>query len=71
MVATFNGNTSATFISCCSPTNVSEETVLIAFYNELSSRVRTIPKNNVLLTGGEMNAQISKKVNHKFSLHMS
>ena len=37
MVATFNGNPSATIISCYSPTNVSEETDLIVFYNELSS----------------------------------
>ena len=44
MVATFNGNPSTTIISCSSPTNVSEETNLITFYNELSSLVRSIPK---------------------------
>ena len=71
MVATFNGNPSATIISCYSPTNVSEETDLIAFYNELSSLVRSIPKHNVLVIGGDMNAQIGKNVNHKFSLHTS
>ena len=69
MVATFNGNPSATIISCYSPTNFGEETDLIAFYNELSSLVRSIPKHNVLLIGGDMNAQIGKNVNHKFSLH--
>ena len=37
MVATFNGNPRATIISCYSPTNVSEETEFIAFYDELSS----------------------------------
>ena len=31
MLATFNGNRSATIVSCYSPTNVSEETELIAF----------------------------------------
>ena len=31
MVATFNGNPSATIIFCYSPTNVNEETDLIAF----------------------------------------
>ena len=36
MVAAFNGNPSATIISCYSPTNVSEETDRIAFYNVLS-----------------------------------
>ena len=63
MVATFNSN----LISCYSPTNVSEEMDLIAFYNELSSLVRSIPKHNVLVIGGGMNAQISKNIN-KFGL---
>ena len=71
MVAIFNGNTSATIISCYNPTNVSEETELIAFYDELSSLVRSIPKHNVLVIGGDMNVQIGKKVHHKFSLHNS
>ena len=70
-VATFNGNPSATIIFCYSPTNVSEETDLIAFYSEISSLVRSIPKHNVLVIGGDMNAQIGKNVNHKFSLHNS
>ena len=56
MVAIFNGNPSATIISCNNPTNVSEETKLIAFYDELSSLVRSIPKHNVLVIGGNMNA---------------
>ena len=70
MVATFNGNPSATII-CYSPTNVSEETNLIAFYDELSSLVRSIFKHNVLVIEGDMNALIGKNVNHKFSLHNS
>ena len=60
MAVTFNGNPRATIISCYSPTNVSEETELIAFYDELSSLVRSIPKQNVLVIGGDMNAQIGK-----------
>ena len=70
MVATFNGNPRTTIISCYSPTNVSEETELIAFYDELSSLVHSIPKHNVLVIGGNMNALIGKNRNHKFSLHM-
>ena len=66
MVGTFNDNPSATIISCYSPTNISEETNLIAFYNELSSLVRNIPKHNVLVISGDMNAKIGKNVNHKF-----
>ena len=71
MVATFNGNPSATIISSYSPTNISEETDFIAFYDELSSLVRSIPKHNVLVIGGDMNAQIGKNVNQKSSLHNS
>ena len=70
MVATFNGNHRAKII-CHSTTNVSEETGLIIFYNELSSLVRSIPKHNVLVIGGDMNAKIGENVNHKFSLHNS
>ena len=61
MAATFNGNPRATIISCYSPTNVSEETELVAFYDELSSLVRSIPKHSVLVIG--------KNRNNKYSLH--
>ena len=50
MAATFNGNPRATIVSCYSPTNVSKETKL----------VRSIPKHNLLVIGGDMNAQIGK-----------
>ena len=56
IAATFNGNPRATII-CYSPTNVSEETELVTFYDELSSLVRSIPKHNVLVIGRDMNAQ--------------
>ena len=68
MVVTFNGNPRATIISCYSPTNVSEETELIAFYDKLSSLVRSIPKDNVLVICGEMNAQIGEKGDNKYNL---
>ena len=58
MAADFNGNPCATIISSYSPTNVSEETDLIAFCNELSSFVRSILKHNVLVIDGDVNAQI-------------
>ena len=69
MAATFNGNPRATIISCYSPTNVSEETELVTFYNELSSLVRSIPKHNLLVIGGDINAQIGKNRNNKYSQH--
>ena len=67
--ATFNGNPRATIISCYGPTNVSEETEQVTLYDELSSLVRNIPKHNVLVIGGDMNAQIGKNGNKKYSLH--
>ena len=60
LAATFNGNPRATIISCNSPTNVSEETELVAFYDELFSLVLSIPKHKLLVIGGDMNAQIGK-----------
>ena len=65
----FNGNLRTTIISCYSSTNVSEETELVAFYDELSSLVRSILKHNVLVIGGDMNAQIGKNGNNRYSLH--
>ena len=69
MVATFNGNPRVTIISCNSPTN--EETELIAFYDVLSSLVRSISKHIVLVISGDMNAQIGKNRNHEYSQHNS
>ena len=71
MVGTLNSDPSTTIISSYSCTNASEEKDLIAFYNELSSLIRFIPKHNVLVIGEDMNALISKNVNHKLSLHNS
>ena len=71
IVDTFNSNRRATIIFWNSPTNVSEETELITFYDELSSLVRSILKHNILVIGGDMNAQIGKNRNHKFSRHNS
>ena len=60
MVAKFNGNTCTAIVSCYSPTNASEETDFITFYNELSSLIRCILKHKVLIIGGDMNTQIGK-----------
>ena len=69
MAATFNGNPRATIIYYYSPTNVGEETELVVFYDELSPLVRSIPKHNMLVISGDMNAQIGKKGNNIYNLH--
>ena len=62
---------SKTIISCYSPTNVSDKMDLITFYNKLSFLVCSIPKHDILIIGEDMDAQIGKNVNNKFSLHNS
>ena len=70
--ATFNGNPFTTVVCCYSPTNVSEEQDVINFHNDLSSLVRFVPRNNVLVIGGDMNAHIGKdNPHHKFSFHQT
>ena len=68
MIGTFDSN-SCTIISCYSPTNASDEMFYITLYNMLSPLVCAILKHNVLIIGGDMNAQIDKNENNKFYLH--
>ena len=70
MVAAFTGKPRITII-CYSSTHASDETDLITFYNEISSLIRSIPKHNVPIIGGEMNAQIGKDENNKFFSYIS
>ena len=57
MVATFNGNPKTTVI-CYSPANCSDELEIQNFYHQLTDSIKNIPKHNVLIIGGDMNAQI-------------
>ena len=69
VVATFNGNPQTTIISCYSPTNVSEEQNVLHFYNELASLVCAVPRHNVLIIAGDMNAQLGRNQHHKHTFH--
>ena len=71
MCASFNSNPNTTILSSYSPTNASDETDIITFYNKLSSLVQHIPKHNTLIISGDMNAQKAKDENNKFCLHNS
>ena len=71
IIATFNGNPCTTVISCYSPANVSDESETIAFYDELSSLTRQVPKHNVLIIGGDMNARIGQNEDHRYAYHQS
>ena len=69
MVATFSSNPCITIISSYSSTNACDETDLITFYNKFSSFICSIPKYNVQIIGGDINAHIGKDENNKFCLH--
>ena len=43
MYSLFNINPCTTFVSCTNPTNASDETEIIALYNELSFQGENIP----------------------------
>ena len=69
IITTFYGNPNTTVISCYSPTNVSKEPNVIQFYDELSSLSHNVPKHNVLVVGGDMNAHVSLCEEHRRSYH--
>ena len=60
MKTTFNGNPAVTIISFYSPTNVSNTEDKDQFYSELTLLTRSIPKHNLIIIGGGMNARIGK-----------
>ena len=66
--ATFNDNLYTTVISFYCPTDASNETDIITFYNELCSLVWFNTKPNILMISGDMNAQIGKDRNNEFCL---
>ena len=47
MIATFDGNPQTTIISCYSPTNISDETEVKKFYQELISVTKQVSKHNL------------------------
>ena len=58
MVATFNGNPKTTVISCYNPTNCFDELEIQNIYHQLTDSIENIPKPNVLIIGGDINAKI-------------
>ena len=59
IIATFSGNPETTIISCYSPTNVSEDSIAENFYSQLS--IKQIPKHNITIVCGDMNAKIGSQ----------
>ena len=57
-----------TLISCYSPTNIADEQEVLDIYDDLSSLVRSVTKHNVLIIGGNLNAQIGQT--HTMNSHI-
>lgn len=68
VVAEFNTNPKTSFISCYSPTNVSDETIVDDFYSSLSLTLRNIPAHNFLVIAGDFNARLGRD-DVNFSFH--
>ena len=69
--ATLNGNLCTTIVSYYRPTNLSDKTNIITFYNILYLIVLLIPKHNVLIIGGNIKAQIGKDGNNSLLVQLA
>ena len=69
MIATFNGNPQTTVISCYSPTNTADEEDAKDFCSDLGNLIRQIPKHNIKIVGGDMNAKIGSSDCKGYSYH--
>ena len=58
MMCHFNGNPNTTVLCCYSPTNYANEDDIVTFYNDLRETVKAIPRHNIQLILGDMNARI-------------
>ena len=68
IVANFNSNPSLTTISCYSPTNCADVDNVEVFYEDLTEVISNTPKHNMLMIGGDFNAQLGQP-DHRFSYH--
>ena len=69
MIVTLNGNLQTTIISCYSPTNVSDETEVDTFYEDLIAVTRQVPKNNIIIIAGHFNAHLGQLDGFKYAYH--
>ena len=71
MIVNFQGNPHTSVISCYSPTNISDEKETEIFYTKLTCLTRQIPKHNVLIIGGDLNAHLGKDSGYKYAYHQT
>ena len=58
-------------ISCYSPPNISDEQETEIFYTKVTCITRQIPKHNVLIIGGDLNAHLGKDCGYKYAYHQT
>ena len=69
LVATFHGNSETTLISRYNPTNIADVQEFMDVYDDLSFLIRSVPKPNVVIICGDLNAQTGQSIHHKFAHH--
>lgn len=60
IIAEFNSNPTTTLIACYSPTNVSEESDVDTFYQDLRGVVESVPAHNFLVVAGDFNSHVGR-----------
>ena len=69
MIANFNGNPQTSIIVFYSPTNVYDPTEIENVDENLTSTTRQIPKHNIVIIAGDINAHLGITDGFKFALH--
>ena len=60
MSVSFTGDVCTHVVTCHSPTNVSTDTEIEHFYNELSTYVQSFPPHDLVMIVGDLNAHLGK-----------
>ena len=71
LMATFEGNPKTTVISSYSPTDCTEDKIAEEFYTQLQTTLNQIPKHNVSIIAGDMNAKVGREKGKNYSYHDS
>ena len=69
LIASFNGNPMTNVICCYSPTNSSDEDNVEQFYRQLTQLVKSTPKHNLTVIGGDFSGNIENIESANKSFH--
>ena len=71
MIVNFQENPQTSVISCYSPTNISDEQETEIFYTKRTCLTIKIPKHNVIIIRGDLNAHLGKDNGYKYAYHQT